>query len=89
MARYWQLVIVSTVLWSTAVALMVGGTLRQSLIIMGWGGFTALVACIVTGWLVAIGAATTAAHRERVDVQDLAKIMARCASEEAATTRIR
>lgn len=89
MARYWRLSMVCAVLWTTAVALMVGGTLRQSVVIMGWGGFTALVACIVSGWLVAVCAATLVVHRERMDVQDLAKIMARCASDEAATTRIR
>lgn len=89
MARYWRLSVVCAVLWTTATALMISGTIRQSVIIMGWGGFTALIAALVSGWLVALGAATIAVHSERIEVEHLAEIMARCASEVATTTRIR
>lgn len=88
MGLHWRQIMVCTVLWTTASLFMIGGTFRQSVIIMGWGGFTALVACIVSGWLVATCAATKAARDERIAIETLAQIMARCAEDESVTTRI-
>lgn len=90
MGRNWRLVMLCTVLWTTAIALMVCGSFRpHPLVMMAWGGFVALVACILSGWLVAICAATLAVQRERLDLEHLAEIMAQCAANEAATTRIK
>lgn len=88
MGKHWRIIIVCTVLWTAASSFMIGGTFRQSTIVMAWGGFTGLVACVVSGWLVATCAATLAAHRERIDLERLADIMARCASDQAAAPRI-
>lgn len=80
------------VLWTGATALMIGGTFRHSVVVMGWGGFSALMACMMTGWVVADCAAQTACRDERLSVEALGELIAAKAVERMAhedVTRIR
>lgn len=55
------------VLWTVSVALGVGGTTYESTGLMYWGLMSALVACIVTGHLVAV----CAVRNERLRIEGL------------------
>lgn len=59
----------AAVLWTIATALMVGGTLKGSTVVMHWALFVTLMACIVTGWIVA----DCATYRERVRVDSIVR----------------
>ncbi len=69
-------------LWTLALTMGVGGSARQDVRMMFWSVITALVACIASGCLVAICAATTAVRQERLRVEDLATIMANAIAED-------
>lgn len=83
---------VCAVLWTTAAAFMISGTFRDSIVVMAWGGFTALGACMMTGWVVADCAAQKACHDERLRTEALGELIAAKAVERMAredVTRIR
>lgn len=51
-------------LWTVAGSLMVTGTIWHRIELMAWGGFVALTACCVTGWIIA----ECATRKERIRV---------------------
>lgn len=76
---------VAATLWTSSVALMIGGTLRDSVPMMAWATFVALVACIVSGHLIAI----CAVRRERIRVESLVDMALEKALEESRLSRVR
>lgn len=81
MGNHWRLRCVASGLWTLSAALAIGGTARYELMMVLWAVLVALVACIVTGWLVAICAACMAAREERLKLERLAQIMASTAAD--------
>lgn len=88
MERLWKPIVVGGVLWTVALALAVMGTVDANLPLMAWSLLVALVASLVTGWVIAVQAATIAAVQERVELETLAEIMARAAVQGAAVTKL-
>lgn len=64
-------VMAAVALWTISAALMIVGTIWKSLEMMGWGGWTALVACMVTGWIVA----DCAVRKDRLRVREIARLL--------------
>lgn len=58
-------------LWTVAGALMITGTIQTDLVLMAWGGFTGLIACMVTGWIVA----DCAVRKDRLRVREIARLI--------------
>ena len=64
-------VVVAATLWTSSAAMMVAGSIWDTITLMAWGGYTALVACMVTGWIVAECAVT----KDRLRVREIADLL--------------
>ena len=81
MGRHWKLASFVTGLWTLAAAMAVWASVIGEIRMMFWAILVTLVACMVTGWLVAISAACRALEEERLRLETLAQIMAEAAAD--------
>lgn len=86
--KHCKLLTICTALWTVTGSLAVVGTLRDDHRLMFWAVMIALMACVPSGWLVAICAACRAVREERIELEHLVEIAASAAIREVGPHRV-